>query len=364
MRDKVLVVGGYGDVGGKICNLLADQFAGRVIAAGRNMDKGRRFSESTGGKVLAREIDIYREVAEGTLSDVQLCIMALDLKDLTFVENCLSQGIGYIDVSATYEQINGIVQLHSLAEQNGATGIVSVGLAPGLSNLLAKYCTMQMDDTYTMEIGILLGLGEDHGEASIDWVLQNLQKDFTLKVNGKSEQVRSFQSPRGVDFPDHLGRYKAYAFNFSDQYVIAENLRIPEVRTRLAFESKFVTNLFYQLSRWGFFRLLRYSWFNRIMKFSLMKLKMGTDVYALKVEAYGTRLGEAASTFASVSGRSEAYATAMVAAKAAEQLLTDPLLPKGVHHIESLFEPKSFIQALDGVRFSTGSELFPMSMMA
>lgn len=100
------------------------------------------------------------------------------------------------------------------------------------------------------------------------------------------------------------------------------------------------------------------------MKFSLMKLKMGTDVYALKVEAYGTRLGEAASTFASVSGRSEAYATAMVAAKAAEQLLTDPLLPKGVHHIESLFEPKSFIQALDGVRFSTGSELFPMSMMA
>jgi saccharopine dehydrogenase (NAD+, L-lysine-forming) len=43
----------------------------------------------------------------------------------------------------------------------------SVGLAPGLTNLLAKYCLEWLGTVDALEIGILLGLGEAHGPAAI-----------------------------------------------------------------------------------------------------------------------------------------------------------------------------------------------------
>lgn len=36
-NGKILVIGGYGNVGKVICKTLADRFPGRVIAAGRNL---------------------------------------------------------------------------------------------------------------------------------------------------------------------------------------------------------------------------------------------------------------------------------------------------------------------------------------
>lgn len=357
MQDKILVVGGYGDVGGRICHLLMNEFKEKVIAAGRNLDKAEKFSHDTRGKVLARRIDVSDFTSHDVLNDVQLVIVALDLPDVGFAKLCLSLGISYIDISATYKQISAIAELDDVAKENNVTGIVSVGLDPGISNLLAKYCTQQLDKTDKLYVNILLGLGEDHGEASIEWILNNLQHDFALKINGKREEVKSFQDKRKVAFPENLGEHNTYAFNFSDQYVIAKNLDIPEVKTRMAFESRRVTDLFYWLSIVGFFKLLKYKWLRKLYKAILVKLKMGTDMYALKIEAFGAKLGEPVSVHAAVSGKSEAQATASVAAKVAEQLLKDPLLAKGVFHIESLFEPKLFINGLKEMRFySTASE--------
>jgi len=36
IRDKILVVGGYGNVGRVICGYLAEKFPGKIIAAGRS----------------------------------------------------------------------------------------------------------------------------------------------------------------------------------------------------------------------------------------------------------------------------------------------------------------------------------------
>ena len=52
LRDKILIVGGYGNVGRVIASDLADTFPGRVIVAGRNQQKAQAFAATTNGKVL------------------------------------------------------------------------------------------------------------------------------------------------------------------------------------------------------------------------------------------------------------------------------------------------------------------------
>lgn len=49
MRTEIVVIGGYGHVGGQICTLLSEKFPQAVYAAGRNFKRAEQFSKSTGG---------------------------------------------------------------------------------------------------------------------------------------------------------------------------------------------------------------------------------------------------------------------------------------------------------------------------
>ena len=57
MKEKILVIGGYGHVGRNVCLELAKAVPGRVVAAGRNFETARAFAETTNGAVIPREVD-------------------------------------------------------------------------------------------------------------------------------------------------------------------------------------------------------------------------------------------------------------------------------------------------------------------
>lgn len=57
MKDKILVIGGYGKVGQVICRDLGRKFPGKVIAAGRNYEKAERFTQATDENVIPLEFD-------------------------------------------------------------------------------------------------------------------------------------------------------------------------------------------------------------------------------------------------------------------------------------------------------------------
>ncbi len=59
MNDKLLIVGGYGQVGQVISRMLGEKFPGRVIAAGRNYHEAERFSATTEGTVLPLALNIH-----------------------------------------------------------------------------------------------------------------------------------------------------------------------------------------------------------------------------------------------------------------------------------------------------------------
>ncbi|GGH31211.1 saccharopine dehydrogenase NADP-binding domain-containing protein [Paenibacillus segetis] len=345
MQEHIVVIGGYGHVGQKICRELSELYPGKVFAAGRNLERAEKFSSSTDGKVQPLQLNISNHIDPTVLNSVKLIVMCLDQTDTSFVSICLDKGIHYVDISANISFLSQVEQLHSVAMSHHSTVVLSVGLAPGMTNLMALHAKRQMDQTEAIDISIMLGLGDQHGKASIEWTIDNLGTQYDVNKNGYKVRVSSFKDGRTTDFGTGLGRKKAYRFNFSDQHVLPRTLNVPSISTRLCFDSKPITGLLAWLRASGIFRLLKYTPIRNAFVQAFSKMSFGTAKFAVKIDAEGIQHQEKMKVECFLQGENEAEITAKVASAVANHVYQGPLR-HGVYHIDQMFDLENLITPL------------------
>ncbi|MFV2172170.1 hypothetical protein ACFHW2_07115 [Actinomadura sp. LOL_016] len=126
-------------------------------------------------------------------------------------------------MSASHPILRGIEDLDGLAAAHGASAVLSVGLAPGVTNLLAHRFA---GTGRPVDIGVLLGSGERHGPSAVEWTLDSLGA------------LRELDESWTVRFPPPYGTRRVHRFPFPDQYTLPGR-----VRTGLALDSRAVTAL-------------------------------------------------------------------------------------------------------------------------
>ncbi|WP_339156547.1 hypothetical protein [Actinomadura luteofluorescens] len=171
---------------------------------------------------------------------------------------------------------------------------LSVGLAPGVTNLLAREA-----GGGDVEIGVLIGAGDRHGPSAVDWTLDS------LAGLGESWRMR---------FPAPYGVRTVHRFPFSDQYTLPGR-----VRTGLCLDSRAMTAL---LPRLVPFRDLA------PLRAAFRRVHIGGDGFAVAVASGGT--------VRSFAGRRQSRATGLAAAMVVRGL---DGTPPGVHHIEDAVGP-------------------------
>ncbi len=339
MKENILVVGGYGEVGKTVCRDLGKLYPGKVFAAGRRFHQAEKFCRTTGGSVWPFQLDAGKPVDPEILRSTKLVVMCLDQTEPDFVRACLASGVHYIDISASYPFLSQVEPLHDEAAASRATAVLSVGLAPGLTNLLASLVTRQVDRVDAIDMYVLLGLGDQHGKAAIEWTIDNLQSGFTDR--------------KRTDFGDELGVRAAYRFPFADQHVIPRTLGVPAVTTRLCFDSAAVTGFIASCKASGLFQLLQVKPIRAGIVNLFGAIRAGKEVVAVKLDAWGTRGEKEAKVECLLLGKNEAEITGKVAAFVADAVCRRAL-PNGVYHIEQLFDWEEVWQ---GVREPLSLEL-------
>ncbi|HZB10953.1 MAG TPA: saccharopine dehydrogenase NADP-binding domain-containing protein [Rubrobacter sp.] len=343
--NGIVVVGGYGAVGRTVCAELAGRFPGRVFAAGRNPGRAEAFSRETGGRVLPLRLDLADpDGAAGVLGGARVVVACAETGDAAFAREVLGRGVHYVDVSASHAFLRRVEGLEALARRCGATAVLSVGLVPGLTNLLARHCADVLgEEPRGVDISVLLGLGEAHGEEGIRWVVENLDKRF--EAPGVRGSVSSLGDPRTTLFPGGFGGRACYRFDFADQHVLARTLGSGRAATRLCFDSVAATRLLALLKRTGALRVLRYWRTRDALVAFLSRLRFGSDGFAVVAEAEG-KGGRRHSCRAW--GRGEGRATGVLAALVAGRLNASPPLDHGVFHVEQLFDPLEVFADAEG----------------
>jgi saccharopine dehydrogenase-like NADP-dependent oxidoreductase len=271
------------------------------------------------------------------MRQVKLVIMCLDQQDTAFAEACLREGIHYIDVTASLDFFSKMARISGPGNKYEAAAVLSVGLAPGLTNLLAGEAQRSMDQVQQLDISILLGLGDSHGQAAIEWTVDNLAAEFEVMVEGKATPVDSFAGGRITDWGGDLGKRRAYRFPFSDQQTLARSLHIPSVSTRLCFDSRLTTAGLALLQKLGMLRLLKGRRLRNAAVSAFGKIRLGTERYAVKVDASGLKNGAAATAEYGIQGYREAGVTAQVAAIVAGAIYCKGQHKRGIYHLEQLF---------------------------
>ncbi|QYC41699.1 Glutamyl-tRNA reductase [Nonomuraea coxensis DSM 45129] len=313
--STVLILGGYGAVGREAALALAGRPGTNVIVAGRNPDRARPIAGVTSVRVDAADpADLTR-----SLEGVTTVLMCAEIGNAVVARTCLERGIGYVDVSASPDVLAAIEELDGLAAAHGATAALSVGLVPGVSNLLARVVAERSPESGT-RIGVLLGSGEQHGSAAIAWTLDGLGV---------------LEGSWPMDFPEPYGARTVHRFPFSDQYTLPRTIGVPSARTGLCLDSRLFTTLLAAARRPAVARLLRRPRVRELLLRALANIHIGSDGFAVTVSAGAAQV--------SFSGHSQSRATGRVAALLVRHL---PGLPAGVRHIEQLVDPIAFLTGL------------------
>lgn len=327
-RDKYLVIGGHGSVGRVVCQYLEAKFPGRVVAAGRSINAAANFESSPSGRVTSIQLDIHDPVMlDAALNDALVVITCVDARNREIAQACIRQGAHFVDISASYPVLQSLEALNDGARASGVTGVLSVGLAPGITNLLVRHVRDVLGGIRSAEITVLLGLGDIHGRDAIRWMLEN---------------SRALGEAKRIQLPQPYGMRAAYAFDFADQHVVRHSLGIAQVRTRLCLEPAWMTRALGFVSASGALALIGRMGALELLARLLTAVRFGSDAFVAQVAAQG----DEGTARALVCGRKEAQITGLMASLVAENLGTTRALP-GVRHIEEVFELKQFSRTLD-----------------
>ena len=345
---QVLLVGGYGSVGRIVARELASEKTKleELLIAARDGSKATSLADRLGENVSGVSFDVETPAAYSeVLEDVDQVVVCLDQTGTEFVEACLERGIDYVDVTASDEFFRQVEALGPVARENGATVVLSVGLAPGVTNLLAARAVDELSTISNVRIGVLLGLGESFGPEASRWTLERIGRPFTVRANGDSQTARGFTDPRPVEFPRY-GRRTAYRFDFADQHVVRRTLDVPTAATRFCFDSRLATAAVHGLVRAGVYQpMAKAVGVDRLAGLS-EGLSLGSDGFAVTVTAEGRRNGTRIATTEAVDGREQSRVSGLVAAIVA-RAVTAGNVSHGVSHVHQALEPTA---VLDGIR--------------
>lgn len=321
--QSVLIVGGYGAVGKRIALSLTRQPL-RIVIAGRDLTKAQAAAATMGA--LAQRVDLTDPTTwDAALAGIQLVIACIDQTGTSFLAAVTERGIAYLDVTANDGFFAQAEQL-----KPASPVLLSVGLAPGLSNLLATAAAQGLDSVSRIEIGLLMGLGDEHGKAAIDWSMRNVFDPAAKRDTAI------------VDFGPDFGRRRAYFMDFSDQHALERTMPGTAVTTRVAYDSAVMTNALFWLGR----TFAGNGVVERVVTAIGHMPSGGSDKCVLSVTVTGQRNGFEQQHRALYRGRQEAAVTAETAALMARAVL-DGEVPAGVWHSHQIVRPDAIFNDLE-----------------
>jgi hypothetical protein len=302
MKNKIMIIGGHGKVGQYITRELKNC---NLVLAGRNEEKMKNFlgKENIQAEIYKMDID---NIDLSKMEGVSCVIVCVDQQNTTLVEFCDKHAIDYMDVTANSDYIEKIQRLQL---QGTSRILLGVGLAPGLTNLLAEKFVNIYPSAETIDIQIILGLGDKHGDAAIKWTLDNFMKDYSHKTLGK---IKPFERKSAVK--TNQKRLRTYNFNFVDQHMLNQKYEDKSFTTFLGFDLSSITAFVYGAKQIGVLKLLNNKKVYHFAESFLRNPKFGTDIFLVAIHSGGQVL--------CASGHDEGRFTGLIAAEAAKRIVT------------------------------------------
>jgi hypothetical protein len=292
---RVLVLGGYGNFGARICRALA-RGGVEVIAAGRDPKRGHQ-SAGFDALIGKAQVDIADKNLEARIRSIAPgivihCAGPFQSQNYQVAHASIAAGAHYIDLADGRTFVtNFSAGVGPIAKSANRLAVSGASTVPALSSAVVDHVADRFRSIEEIQIYIAPAQHAPRGEATMRAVFSYAGRPFQWKRNGSWQTVYGWQELRRLRFAD-LGTRWAAACDVPDLALFP--VRYPTAKTvefRAALEVGIQHFLFAgvsQLRRWGISVPLD-KWAVTLDRFAGFLDRFGTERGGMLVSVAGIR---------------------------------------------------------------------------
>ena len=356
---RILVLGGSGEMGSAAVADLVERTDHEITIGDIRVDAASALLQRLGApeRVVEVDVDDPRSLASA-LADIDAVLNATYMRqNVQVTDAAIAAGVHLVDLGSYHPETLQQLERHDAAERAGCRIVPGCGVAPGLTNILARLGADQLDSVESIAMysyithpmwtspGIVVTRFDASTGTSIVW------------ENGRAVEYSSFTGDEHFTFPEPYGEQEVHLVPHPEPLTVPRTIDVRDVVFKVGYPADETARI----------RVLLELGFDRDEAFTVDSVAISPRRFASSyigrrgisptersanvkhVRVEGSRDGRPVTLtydFAvEQSGRSASSTiTGTVAAIAADLVARGG--PVGVHAPESAFEPRPFIDAL------------------
>ncbi|QDO99935.1 saccharopine dehydrogenase family protein [Thalassotalea sp. PS06] len=206
---NVVILGGYGNFGKRICEALIDLDDVIIYIAGRNPEKAERLKNQLQPKAKAVVKTATLDINDSKFAS-ELSALSPDLvihtggpfqgQDYGVPEVCINAGAHYIDLADDRRFVCDITNLDTQARDKGVLVVSGASSVPGLSSAVIDHYREEFSSISTIDIAIAPGNKAERGLATVAGILSYTGHPFPVFRDGIWQQAYGWMDPKVEDF--------------------------------------------------------------------------------------------------------------------------------------------------------------------
>lgn len=237
---KIAVIG-VGAVGFFLCKYLLEKTDFAIKCADksiRNLKKLKQFGDTK--RLTFHRISVNDSSSlEKLIKDTDLVInSATPTINRKIIEIALKYCVNYQDLASNLEDLINPEQLEYSEDfkQKGIVGLINTGISPGLTNLIAGELASKFDTVETIKFRIF----EDQKPPGTIWswspkvLFSDILSPPLIYEKGKFNFREPFDEPEYYNYPEPIGRRKAYLVYGDEISTIPRFLKVKNVNLKAA----------------------------------------------------------------------------------------------------------------------------------
>ncbi|MHB1527873.1 MAG: saccharopine dehydrogenase family protein [Acidiferrobacteraceae bacterium] len=235
MPKKILVLGGYGRIGGGLLRRLQNEPDIECVLGGRDATRGAREAASLGVDFVP--VDVTRAASvNAALDGVFAAVHAagpFQWRDYAVASACVRRHVHYLDFANTRSFIVGISTLDDRARGNGVCVLSGAGMTPALSGALVAELAPAFDRIDAIDISLCTGVAG--GPAAARALFAEAGRPIRRLEAGKWRDVRVGTAAAEIVFSPPFGRRRLFCQDAADLELFPKRFGAETVRYQASY---------------------------------------------------------------------------------------------------------------------------------
>lgn len=286
--QSILVIGGYGVVGSRIAKILARRNPGiRILLGGRSIEKAMDAASAIkNSQGVLFDVDDPLSLSRLDVHPDLVIVAVNDLKDTT-LRAAIKAGIAIVDITRWTDRVRELEVIVADLKPK-STVIAGSSWMACIPGALTLAVVAGMDSVDSIDMGVLYAMKDVSGGNSVEY-MDRLTVPFPVIREGKAAIAVPYTEGRKIRFENNY-QTTAYRFDSPDQHVLPRLTSARSVASRIAFDDKATTFIFWLIIRSGLWDLFSGERFKSLRR-SLMHNPGPGAPHLVRVDVVGKRAG-------------------------------------------------------------------------